>query len=383
MENILANKLNSTAKGIEKLAIVEGEFQKKFAKDCNEVNFFSLQNFEQAVKGVAPYLKVAFLCRQRTFLNGGRIYVDKLKSLGNKTICLILQDDFILTVSNACGVFSLAEDIRAVLVVEPDLYNLALYFGSIRGIGVIFVTDCLYPQLFSSQIFISNGEYLDKFSVDVQRQVILSNFDCKKNSSFILAMQLSLSEYLAFDPINSQEERDDFYHFLRQKNGNLSVESLFSLYYIDLILDGKIFQNSSLTELSLLLGGQLTDKIVIYLTKKIIKGLIRSQSKEIIDYNKLAKKIHLITGEKLSTVVKRINKSLKTIDENKQKLFLSKKKLISLIADLKETVDKWVVQKNLQSIDIQKKIDAVYSLGGYTLGVNALTIIQEKILNIN
>lgn len=372
MENNLVNQLNLNLKTVEQTLETLYNKEKNATSNGNKVIFYSKANFDEALKSVAPYLKVALFCKHKTFLSIGKQYVDKLKCLGNKTVCFVVADDFQFTVSSSCGAFNLAEDVRTVIVLDHDLYSFALYFSTIRKISVIFIADCLYPEIFYAKLYVSNLQTIDNFNLNTERHVVLNDYDKAKIDLYVIAMQFSLSEFCAFNCINGIVDAK-LYEFLEKEKGQTNVISLLKLYYYDLLLDGKIFENSSVREFCLLSNKSLSAQTALILISKVVKDLINNSLKEDIDYNKLSKKIQLITGEKLANVISRLNKNLKIIDEKKTVLLYASKNFINEVMDINKLTEGKLTKKT-----VQKKFNSIYSVCGYSLGINALTLAKEK-----
>ena len=375
MDDAIVTALNFNAEKIEKTGVKHLSNKNSFKGNSNKVRFYTKSNFSNAVKSVAPYLKIAILCKQETFLTLGKEYVDILKGLGNKTVCYLVSDDFNFSVESACGLFNINEDVRAVLVFDHDLYALALYFASIRKISTIFVADSLYPEIFSAQIFVPNGKSVDNFILATDRCVVLNEFNAPKNQAYALIVQFSLSEFFVFDFINNSITNRSLYDYLKQEKEKIDLESLFRIYYLDLLNNGVIFQNSSLTEFSLCYKKVVDIDVALTIIDKIIKGLVSKNEKKILDYNNLAKKLEILTGEKRSLIVSKIKGQLKALKTNREKILSIQS---GFILDASK-VDRKIKNNNLKlSVNAkkQKEINSIYSVCGYSLGINAFTLVK-------
>lgn len=376
MQNILVEKLNSISKvyGGQRFSVNNCE------EKSNSVSFYTENQFEIALRAAAPYLKIALFSCKTTFLKSGRQVIEKIKGANNKVVSYIVPDDFMFSVSSACGAFNLAEDVRAVVVLDTKLFELASYFATIRGIDVIYLAE-FDVRAFESNINVINGDNIDKFKIITNRHVVLRSVDYAFVYAQLASILFSLIERFYKD--DNQRKIININRIKRVLNEADEIEKLILLVEIccDNLVNGGYFEDGFLYCAQRLLGQPIIGEKALYAIRYLLKCLNGSRQAFFTpDYNALAQSIHKFSAENYNLVVKKINEHIKFINENASEFNEYSKYIIEeakrLEIDFAE-YQKRCFEKSGRKIVLDKRDKfAIKNAGAFN--INAATVLRER-----
>ncbi|MBO4251786.1 MAG: hypothetical protein J5911_03885 [Clostridia bacterium] len=155
---------------------------------------------------IAPYGKVAAIFTKNAFYDFGTSIVESLKRAGVKPISFILPENTSLNLSSVFDVICVPDDVRAVLIFERELKDIAAYIATLFRAPVIFTLDSINTDgaLCTKVPFIWGGKVpqTDFFQVDCDYHVVVSDDVLQKGDkaeqySEIYAKRVALIDELA------------------------------------------------------------------------------------------------------------------------------------------------------------------------------------------
>ena len=375
MQKLLTERLNSMAK------IYRGQFYDGgyCEEKENSVIFYNDSQLKNVLLNVAPYLKVAIFSCKTTFLKSGRQVIENIKKFGNKVVNYIVPDDFSFSVSSACGAFNLAEDVRAVIVLDVCLFELANYFATIRGIDVIFASE-FNVRAFESSIDVINGDNIDTFKLNTNRHIILDRIDY----SYVYA-QLSATLFSVIEDFfaGNEEDKLDKATKIEQVLKDGEQEEMLILlveYYLDKLLHQELIDGSFLRSVQRLLGHTLEGERALCAVKYLLKSLTSAKNTLLPpDYNGLAQSLHKFSAENFSKVVEKINAQVKFINSNASEFSEYVKFILDFAKNQKENFEyyqKKCLENGGRKVSLNKREKfAIKNAGAFS--VNAATVLRE------
>ena len=371
MQKYCADKLNFTLEEIKKNALSIDES----ALDCSffnsSVKFYDFDGLSIALKDAAPYLKVAYICREKNYLSSGIKIQEKIKRTNNKVITVILNNDYILSVDSVCHLFNLGEDIRAIFTDDNTLISTALYFATVRNIPAIFYADVIYAL--KNIVYVENCGVMDCFSVSADRYVVLTDtalpIDCDLT---VKALKFFYNESAIFYKLNFG---CDFPQNLMDIIDGLGYDfnGLIKLIYIDYLCGGCLLNSSTLNSVKKLLGNDLQIDLAVDVVVYLIKAYKTKRSVDYPpDYNKIATKKAKLYGESINNVVHRLNEQLKKLENFSVEFSNSCEKATMLLQDFsKENPLK-------ERIFSDEKLKLAVKYAGDGEFINLATVLREK-----
>ena len=313
MQKNYADELNFTLDKTKKNALSID----KSALDCSFFNclvkFYNPDGLAAALKDAAPYLKVAYVCREKDYLNSGVKVQEIIRRANNKVVTITLNNDYKLSVDSVCHLFNLGEDIRAIFTDDNTLISTALYFATVRNIPAIIYADELCAL--KNTVYVKNGGGVDCFRVSADRYVILrdnaANIDC---DNIVNALKFFYNESTIFYKLNfNRDFPQNVFDFISGLDRDFF--SLIKLIYIDFLCGGALLKSSTLISAEKLLGNDLQIDLAVDAMLYLIKTYKTKRSISYPpDYNKIAAEIYKFSGEKVKDIVHRLNEQLKKLD---------------------------------------------------------------------
>ena len=147
--------------GISDVKVISGDYDKKPAEILSKV---------------APMGKVAFISFFDTHEKYAKTLISSVLNEGIKVISLIMPEPVKYTVEYASHAFNLPEDVRAVMVIDRMLYNIAAYFAKIKDLPLIYIPDsaCVSGVL-GKTFYLKNGDKYEKTPAAKNVYVILDD----------------------------------------------------------------------------------------------------------------------------------------------------------------------------------------------------------------
>ena len=158
------------------------------------------QKLGEVLKNKAPACKVAFIATSDVHLKYVERILPAAVSVNSKVISFIMPTPVADTAEYFAAPFNLPNEVRAVLVLDNGLYNLASYFAKVRGIPLIYapVSACVSGAL-SRFIYVKNGERYDRVEGTSDITVIvdenLVNGDLAEAYAFNMSRLCTLIDY--------------------------------------------------------------------------------------------------------------------------------------------------------------------------------------------
>lgn len=114
---------------------------------------------------VSPMGKVAFISFSKTHEKFGKVVLSSVSAANCKVISLIMPEPARSDIEYMSLPFNFPEDVRAVFVIDRELFRAASYFSQVKIIPLIFAPDsaCLGGTL-EKIFYVKNGDKFDKVS---------------------------------------------------------------------------------------------------------------------------------------------------------------------------------------------------------------------------
>jgi hypothetical protein len=148
---------------------------------------------------VAPNGKLAFIATESTAIKFTKLLYQTARSVG-VTLVTYTFDDYKTSTENASELFSLPDDVRAVIFCDREVSDLAGYFASIKNLPLIIFPQSIDANgLIRNKIYITTGDKIDAVLLKVKRHVIIDKKiildDYADAYAFIMSRFISLIDY--------------------------------------------------------------------------------------------------------------------------------------------------------------------------------------------
>jgi hypothetical protein len=284
------------------------------------------------------------------------------------------------SVSSACGVFNLAEDVRAVVVLDAKLFEFASYFATIRDIDVIYLAE-FDVRAFESNINVINGDNIDKFKINTNRHVVFCGVDYAFVYAQLASILFSLIEHFPKD--DNQRRIININRIKQVLNESDDQEKLILLVEIscDNLANGGYFEEGFLYCAQRLLGQPILGEKSLYAIRYLIKCLNGSKQAFFTpDYNALAQSIHKFSAENYNQVVQKISEHIKLINENANSFNEYSKYIIEeakrLEIDFAEYQKRYFEKGGRKIVLDKREKFAIKNAGAFN--INAATVLRER-----
>jgi len=108
--------------------------------------------------------------------------VDKIKNSSNKVVALILEDER-LNQSNVDKIFSLPEDVRAVVVMNGEFFDLASYYSTFNKTLLVAVyTKMSFCECFKKHIYFNDNNIIRRYGVECRKSFVFDVREIIRNS---------------------------------------------------------------------------------------------------------------------------------------------------------------------------------------------------------
>lgn len=367
----------------------------------SRVRFYNVDSIK-VVCDVAPFGKVAAIYSKTTFADIGKDVSARLKRAGVKPINFIMPENTVLNLSSVFDIICVPDDVRAVLVFDRKLIDIASYIATLFKIPVIFTLNAINTDgvLYAKVPFFwgGNNAETDFFPVDCAYHIIISD-TAEKNGDKAEQYISVFSKYTALVDyrVKLALSGGNPYEFARDIILNAVKLADFSPDACTLIMSGLKIELACLAA-----GGDITFNSADYAFKRLIgfkeeKGLRYSLIKkltalyllctiendmpfDIPDYNKRAKELADITNSDDGAFLKGFLEQLAA---------LKGKDLLSLKAELKDDIialadafkgaeQNYIKLGGNTGADFSPYIKALKLCGDLPNTVNFMTVLRES-----
>ena len=164
---------------------------------------------------VAPMGKVAFISFFGTHEKYLKTLIASVLSENIKVISLIMPEPVKYSVEYAAHSFNLPDDVRAVMVIDRSLYEIASYYANVKNIPLIYVPEsACVSDTFEKTFYLKNGDRYDKVEgaktvyAVIDEKIVKK--DVEKGYAFNMARLTTLIDYRVVK--TSDEKLDEAYY---------------------------------------------------------------------------------------------------------------------------------------------------------------------------
>ena len=366
----------------------------------NRVRFYN----DDAVKiacNLAPYGRVAVIYNKISFSGFGKSMTEQLKRAGIKPINFIMPENTILNLSSVFDVICVPDDVRAVLVFDRELMDIAAYIATLFKIPVIFTLNSINTDgvLYAKVPFFWGGNKpeTDFFTVDCVYHVIIGDNALKSDELAeqyinVYGKLIALIDYrvkLAITGGNLYDfARETIFNAVNAVSDDLKAETLLT-YGLKIELagfaaSGDIDFNSAEYAFKRLIGFKEEKGLRFSLIKKLTALYLLCANEnempfDIPDYNKRAKELAGITksddGAFLKGFLAQLN-ALKGKDLLRLKADL-KDDIIALADAFKVAEQNYIKLGGNLGADFSPYVKALKYCGDLPNTVNFMTVLRE------
>lgn len=126
------------------------------------------------ISEISPNGKVAFVSLHDTFIRRGTHVLDAVSAGGAVPLNIVLNKRFDNTLENVNGLFGIPDDVRAVLVTDDALYDVAAYFSALKNLPLIIIPSSAYGEnVLSPIVTVTLKGVRERIAADNRRYVII------------------------------------------------------------------------------------------------------------------------------------------------------------------------------------------------------------------
>ena len=194
----------------------------KTNKTHKNIQFYTgnyAEQIEKILSKACPFGKVATLYYNSTYLELGQNFSNALKTKGFKPLSIIMPDNFCNSVEDYSRLFTLPEDVRAIITFDYDLNNAIKYFGAIKNIDAIHVLrEFNELEFISPKIVVKNEQALETLILQCNQHVVLDenlyNVSLPKIYAYVASKIVSLLDYRIYLKLSSKTPAKACYDLL-------------------------------------------------------------------------------------------------------------------------------------------------------------------------
>lgn len=367
----------------------------------NRVRFYNTDIVKVACN-IAPFGRVAAVYSKITFIDIGKDISERLKKAGIKPINFIMPENAVLNLSSVFDIICVPDDVRAVLIFDRELVDLAAYIATLFKIPVIFALNSVNTDgILPAKVPFFWGEKkseTDFFPVDCAYHVAVSDNapmcgDKAEQYVNVYGKLLALTDYrvkLALSCGNSYEfERDIILNAVKIADFSLNASDLIAsglkIELANLSADGEILFNSAEYGFKRLIGFRQVSGLNFAFIKKLVNLYALCAAEKdmpfaIPDYNKRAKELADMVksddGAFLKGFLSQIN-ALKDKDLLSVKAEL-KDELISLADEFDAAEQNYKRLGGNKDADFLPYVKALTLCGDLPNTLNFMTVVRES-----
>ena len=308
----------------------------------------------------------------------------------------------------AKGVFSLAEDVRYLIVTDTALSEIGLYFATVRNIPALFIVNGFdFKGVTASNIFVDNGKLTEKFTVSAKRIIVFdsNNFnysDIADGIAMVGSKITALIDYKINAVLSGKEQNGTLIELVEQAIDDLlnlddtdrhllAQKVLCSSFTVELVrLSDDNFYNCSSAVITSLLAENVTKESAVgefFGAKKAIGRFVSAFSvstrgENVCDYNFIARRICDCSGRNFAEVCKDVLCKLNLLNEYSggvERLRLLLKNTVQRAQKEMYKIDKLYKENGGKKVYCSSKISESVELAGYVgKSVNGLTLVKES-----
>jgi hypothetical protein len=367
------------------------------------------EELKKVLSSVAPMSKVALICTENTFNRSGLEIYNFIKSTGAKPVNYLISEEDDLSVDNLCGMFNMAEDIRAVIVLDCALSHFAYYFASIQKVPCIVVLNKLFARgLLDSKLIIKNEQTLDVFTADCERYIIIDGeIEYKEQDkinafSYLVSNMISLVDYRFYSVITRTQPNKKAYSLARTcilngvsfiKNSLSDEELLFNILCLELanyFTDGKLITFSSPSIAEFLLNGKMcVDGVAMLFASSVIASAYKEWTKQekaqedfAPEYGNRAKELNNLCGVSIEEVLKNYKAERNRFVARKAQIKELKLKLKEEVVSIERVLTlacEFLHKKGAKTeYDVDKFYKSIKLSGDLPFSINGMSLIRDE-----
>lgn len=382
---------------------------KKGLKSGKDIPFIYEENYLSAIKKVvsfcAPYSKVCTVCFSSTAEELLFSITNAVRAVGAEMVSFVTERQYDDDLKSFAYLFNFPEDVRAMVVLDEELFDKAAYFCSLRNIPIIFVPkNPIGVICVKDTVLLKNNGKFEMFKILCEKHLIIDYELYKGRYSslygHLMSKLVTLTDYRIIGVTDRSKLNVKGYSFLKD-----GVVSSFSLAYdSDIERIKALISNAITAEVGLNLMGNIryisSESASSYLLKRdadlgkreLFSALailsvykIFTETKNpilnFIDYNKREKELLRITGFENGVTLKNLIEQSDFIRKNKIALkagFLSLKSEIAGYCALKDRIIEKYKTFRASETDIGSLDFAVRFSGDLFNNINGMSILREE-----
>ena len=370
---------------------------------------FAVGEYETCLKDAinkhAPYSKCAFICNKQTYTQHFSSIEKAIKDQGGKLISFIKENSQ-LSVDNACELFNLPEDVRAVIVMDNELFDITSYYANVKGIPVIeIVKSVALSNIMSPVLYVKNEKVFDRITITAKKIIIideklisdeqmanayadimskLSAFCDYRINGIVWGKALNKTAYdLARNAVTSEYA---LFNQPKEKRLTFTLINGIKLHTANYLSNGELFNSSG----AYVVGKYLGNEVELYASKCLLGvydtciNFDYSNLLSIPDYYGRAVSVSNYLNSDVEQIIEYTNKVLKVLRpsliranvvlKNLWAEVNSLNKLTSTVQNTYQALGGKILSKD-QKLQI---ISAIRFCGDSFYGVNAMTVLREN-----
>ena len=365
----------------------------------DRVKFFGSDAVSVA-REIAPYSKVAAIYSKSSFLDFGKDITVRLKTAGIKPLNFIMPENTTLNLSNVLDVICVPDDVRAMIVCDIELKDVAVYIATFFSIPVILSLRSLNTDgVFSGKVpFVWGGKSpeTDFFKVDCLYYVVISesalgNGNAAEQFLSVYSKNLALIDY-EVKRANASDNAACFKVVADAVNAAMlscDEKTLFlsglKIGLADLASGGEILANSAEYCFYRLIGYNKPEGIGYLFIKKLLSlytlcALEKDMPFDLPDHIKRAKDLTELIKSNEFVLLKGFKEQLdrlksKDLPTVKDGL---KDRLLALSEDFDNVREKYISLGGKTDADFSPFINALKYCGDLPNSLNFMTIVRES-----
>lgn len=400
---VIASRLNAVLEQLKTDASLKEKAQK-----VNFLHGSAPQVTADVLEKITPFARVAVVAPDGKNEGLWIKLTGEMRKRGLKPVSVLFPSDFSLDVDSVCGMFNLAEDVRAAVVFDDNLYSAAYYFAAVKGLPCIAVVNDLCAKgVLQNPVFIKNSDRLETFAVDIPRYIVLEEQEvADKNQAKAFAHLCSalvgLADYRFNNTVTREAPIKAAYDLLRtavlggftiikDKTG-INEKLIFNRMLseiADYLTDGKLVTLSAPSISEYIFSGKFNGDCGAALASACViaeayKSYVSNDCEELVfapDYTERAKALNELIGINETEILKnyRIQSNKKVarkvkINELRQKLSQEITYFPTILAG---ALDEYKNLGGQTVIDTKKLSTAVKLSGDLPFYINGMSLLRE------
>ena len=275
------------------------------------------------VKDRAPFLKVAIFSYQSTYAEIGEKLVQRLTLEENIPVSIVVPDKKVCSASEFSKFFNIGDDVRMVITLDRDLFDLCKYFSYVRNVPcVLGVRESRLLGILNLNILIENDNQLDVVGVSseifvaIDKALVLSpDFSSNIYSQCITGLIPLIEARINAFMINRVLDKFCVNKIRQAINSAFKVmqnplkeqpicllESILTLEFANVLTGGNLYLNCTLFPISYFCNNKQSSYDLLQITKRLLAlyleffNNIKFRLPYLPDYNERAKALCKIKG---------------------------------------------------------------------------------------